>query len=131
MFIYFLEQCQTKMDKSSKHLKDVEHEINELEKGFCMRLCCSSKTKKRKSKNFLRNTSEENLIDLEYESSYSNDQLRNLDANLRKLQDFNVLIDKEIQDQIQTLVCFLKKELNNKQKSFFSYFRIIFITKLI
>jgi len=110
------------MDKSSKHLKDVEHEINELEKGFCMRSCCSSKTKKRKSKIFLRNKSEENLIDPEYESSYSNDQLKNLDANLRKLQDFNVLIDKEIQDQIQTLVCFLKKELNNKQKSFFFLF---------
>jgi chromosome segregation ATPase len=107
------------MDKSSKHLKDVEHEINELEKGFCMRLCCSSKTKKKKSKNFLKNKCEENLVDIEHDSSYSNDQLKNLDANLRKLQDFNVLIDKEIQNQIQTLVCFLKKEFNNKQKSFF------------
>jgi predicted nucleic acid-binding Zn-ribbon protein len=119
------------MDKLSKHLKDVEHEINKLEKGFCMHLCCSSKRKKRKSKTFLRDKSEENLIDLEYESSDSNDQLKNLDANLRKLQDFNELIDKEIQDQIQTLVCFLKKELNKKQKSCFSYFRIIVIAKLI
>jgi chromosome segregation ATPase len=116
------------MDKSSKHLKDVEQEINELEKGFCMRLCCSSKTKKRKSKNLLRNKSEENLTEIEQDSNYSNDQLKNLDANLRKLQDFNTLIDKEIQSQIQTLVRFPEKEFGNK---FSSYFRTIFIIKSI
>ena len=95
------------MDKSSKHLNDVEHEINEIEKGFCIRLCCSSKTKKRKSKQILRKISEENLRDIEYHSIYSNDQLKNLDQNLQKLEFFNHLIDQELQDQIQTLVCYL------------------------
>ena len=99
------------MDKSSKHLKDVEHEIDELEKGFCIRLCCPSKSKKSKSKNVSfkkseENKSNENLIQIEQDPIYSNQQFQNLDENLQKLQYFNNLIDNEIQDQLQTLVCF-------------------------
>ncbi|CAF3322255.1 unnamed protein product [Rotaria sp. Silwood2] len=106
-----IEQCQTKMDKSSKHLKDVEHEIDELQRSFCIRLCCSSKSKKSKSKNSSlnkaqENKSNENLIHIEQDPIYSNDQFQKFDENLQRLQYFNTLIDNEIQDQIQTLVCF-------------------------
>ena len=100
-----LEQCQTTMEKSSKHLKDVEEEIKELEHGFCMRLCCSSKNKKNKAKNpFKIQTEEESAFSIEHDPIYSNNQLENLDANLQKLQYFNRLIDRELEDQIETLV---------------------------
>jgi hypothetical protein len=120
------------MDKSSQHLKDVEREIDELEKGFCMRLCCSSKSKKSKSKNLSlkkseENKSNENFIPAEQDSIYSNQQFRNLDENLQKLQYFNTLIDHEIQDQLQTLVCF--KIFVYKTNHFFN-FRTIFTIKL-
>ncbi|CAF0889501.1 unnamed protein product [Rotaria sordida] len=106
-----IEQCQTTMDKSSKHLKDVEHEIDELQRNFCIRLCCPSKSKKFKSKNSSliksqENKSNENLVHIAQDRIYSNDQLQNVDENLQRLQYFNTLIDNEIQDQIQTLVCF-------------------------
>lgn len=98
------------MDQSTKHLKDVEREMDELEKGFCMRLCCPSKSKKSKSKNLSVKNSEENKsnetdIQIEQDPIYSNQQFQNLDQNLQKLQYFNTLIDHEIQDQLQTLVC--------------------------
>ena len=111
---YFLEQCQTQMDKSSKHLADVEREVNELEKGFCIRLCCPSKyshhsSKKAKSKSspLIKNKSNENSIPIENDPIYSNDQLRNLDENLQRMQYLNTLINTEIQDQLQTLVIIL------------------------
>ncbi|CAF3469973.1 unnamed protein product [Rotaria sp. Silwood1] len=103
-----IEQCQTTMDKSSKHLKDVEHEIDELQRSFCIRLCCPSKTKKSKSRNsslnkIQKNKSNENLVHIEQDPIYSNEQFQNFDENLQHLQYFNTLIDNEIQDQIQTL----------------------------
>ena len=94
------------MDKSGQHLKDVDQQIDQIEKGFCMRLCCSSKKrKKRKSKNNFIQKSEEKSFVGENDPIYSNNQLKNLDESLQKLQYFNHLIDYEIQDQIQTLVC--------------------------
>lgn len=96
------------MDKSSKHLKDVEEEIKEIEQGFCMRLCCSAKNKKVKSKNIdktQRDDEGDSAFSVEHDSIYTNNQLDNLDANLQKLQYFNRLIDREFENQIETLVC--------------------------
>ncbi|CAF3617934.1 unnamed protein product [Rotaria sordida] len=123
-----IEQCQTTMDKSSKHLKDVEHEIDELQRNFCIRLCCPSKSKKFKSKNSSliksqENKSNENLVHIAQDRIYSNDQLQNVDENLQRLQYFNTLIDNEIQDQIQTLVCFrYTTALKMIRSHFFSFF---------
>ncbi len=108
---FILERCQTTMDKSSKHLKDVEREMDELQRSFCIRLCCPSKSKKSKSRNSFLNKSQEdklneNSIPIEQDFIYSNDQFQNLDENLQRLQYFNKLIDNEMQDQLQTLVCF-------------------------
>jgi hypothetical protein len=98
---FILERCQTTMDKSSKHLKDVEREMDELQRGFCIRLCCPSKSKKSQEDKL-----NENSIPIEQDFIYSNDQFQNLDENLQRLQYFNKLIDNEMQDQLQTLVCF-------------------------
>ena len=121
------------MDKSSRHLKDVEREIDELEKGFCMRLCCPSKSKKTKSKSFSvrnieENKSNQNDIQIEQDPIYSNQQFQNLDENLQKLQYFNTLIDNEIQDQLQTLVCF---NIFIYKMDIFSNFRINFIIRFM
>jgi len=104
----YINRFQTKIDKSTKHLEDFEEKIDELEKGFCIHLYCSSKIKKRKSKN---------LIHIEHNS---NNHLKNLDKNLQKLKYFNTLIDHEIQDQIQTLVC-LFFFCSNRKKIFFIF----------
>lgn len=105
------------MDKSSQHLRDVEQEMNEIERGFCMRLCCTSKTKKSKSKNVWK--SKEDLFELEHDPIYSNNQLQNLDENLQKLQFFNRLIDEELREQIQTLV---RISTRRKARSFVFFF---------
>ncbi|UJR38407.1 hypothetical protein I4U23_031076 [Adineta vaga] len=103
-----IDRCQTNMDKSSKHLKDIEREMDELQEGFCIRLCCSSKSKKHKSRTVSADKTEEyksneNFIPIERKFAYSNDQFQNLDENLQRLQYFNTLIDNELQDQLQTL----------------------------
>ena len=115
------------MDKSSQHLKDVEQEMEELEKGFCARLCCASKSKKTKSRrssmiHSKEEKSDEEFIPTEQDLTYSNDQFRNLDENLQRLQYFNRLIDHEIQDQLQTLVCSFVRKMKRK---YISIFRII------
>lgn len=116
------------MDKSSKHLKDVEREIDELQRDFCIRLCCSSKSKNLCSNKSHDEKLNENFIPIKQDFIYSNDQFKNLDKNLQCLQYFNTLIDNEIQDQLQTLVCFRYKF---KRKQSFSNFRITFIIKSI
>ncbi|CAF4563721.1 unnamed protein product [Rotaria socialis] len=103
-----IERCQTTIDKSSKRLQDVEHEIDELEKNFCIRLCCSSKSKKSSSKKSSinksrRNKSNSTIGHIEQDVIRRNDGFQNLDENLQRLQHFNILIDHEIQDQFQIL----------------------------
>ncbi|CAF3865821.1 unnamed protein product [Rotaria magnacalcarata] len=103
-----IERCQTTIDKSSKHLQDVEHEIDELEKNFCIRLCCSSKSKKSSSKKSSinksrRNKPNSNLVHIEQDVIHRNDGFQNLDENLQRLQHFNTLIEHEIQNQFQIL----------------------------
>jgi hypothetical protein len=112
------------MDKSSQHLKEVEHEIDQLERGFCMRLCCSSKSKKSKSKNISLRQSEErksneHFIEIEHDPFYTNEQFQDLNQNLQQLQYFNTLIDQEIHDQLQTLVCSIYKLLKDKNRRLF------------
>ncbi|CAF1277499.1 unnamed protein product [Adineta steineri] len=104
-----IDQSQMTMDKSSQHLRNVEREVDELEKNFCVRLCCSSKTKKSKLKKSDEYQLNENIIPIEPNPIYSNQQFQNLDENLQRLQYFNTLIDNEIQDQLQTL-----SNLNNQ-----------------
>lgn len=92
------------MDKTSQHLEDVQDDMEEIERGCCLRLCCSAKRKKRKSKKIVREKSEENIIEYQTDPIYSHNQLQNLDQNLQRLLIFNSTIDREIQEQVQTLV---------------------------
>ena len=100
------------MDKSSQHLEDVEREIDELQRGFCVRLCCPVKTshrslKKSRSKDvpLMRNQSSLNAAENDDDDPVEpngNDPLRTLDENLQRMQYVNRLIETEI--QLQTLV---------------------------
>jgi len=115
-----LEDCQTTIDKSTRHLEEIDEEINEVDKGFCLRLCCSKRKKNKQAKEILpKKSSEEKIFEIENNSVYSNAQLRNLDENLQKLQFFNHLIDQQIQQQNQTIVR-LKAFLSKK---FFVWFK--------
>ena len=104
-----LDRFQTNIDKSSRHLEEIEHEMNELQKGFCIRLCCPSKCGKSKSKSSTSEKvddyhSDKSVIPIEQNLIYSNDKFQSLDENLQRLQYFNTLIDHELQDQLQALV---------------------------
>ncbi|CAF1286479.1 unnamed protein product [Adineta ricciae] len=103
-----IDRFQTNMDKSSRHLEEIEHEMDELQKGFCIRLCCPSKCGKSKSKSSTSEKvddyhSNKYVIPIEQNLIYSNDKFQSLDEHLQRLQYFNTLIDHELQDQLQAL----------------------------
>lgn len=91
------------MDKSSRHLHEIEREMDDLQRGFCVRLCCPSKARKTPSRR--ASVREGNDRPFDGRTTYSNERFRTLDENLQRLQHFNTLIENELHDQLQTLVC--------------------------
>ncbi|CAF1406229.1 unnamed protein product [Adineta ricciae] len=84
-----IDRFQTNMDKSSRHLEEIEHEMDELQKGFCIRLCCPSKCGKNEHLQRLQyfNT----LIDHELQDQLQalNDLNEQVDTNAYKLTKVN------------------------------------------
>lgn len=103
-----LEHYQRSMDRTSEHLAHVQHDMDEIDRGFCGRLCCPSNSSGQKSKRKAlpldQKKSKDSRTIAAPDSIYSDARLKKLDSNLQQLQEFNRLMDKEIHSQLETLV---------------------------
>ncbi|CAF0830595.1 unnamed protein product [Didymodactylos carnosus] len=127
------------LDKSEKHLTNVEKELEELQQGYNWRVCHTIKNQKYREKNInekittkyaknskhhhrrqqKKSTSDETIDkNILLSDQYSRDM------NFKRMQELNFLIDNEIQDQIKTLNCLHANVDLNTQKLIDTNFRV-------